>query len=134
MLREELEFRKEKAILLTVDFSGPIEAYALAWLKLTNNARDYSNMIWKIANERGSDNVYVICRPRSASAVKDFLNGIYAYYDEKEDKVKYIGVVKEEEEIVVGVPVYDYMSDRSCCDEKWEEEMDSAISWWMDVE
>ena len=48
MLKEKIYFERKKAVLLTVDFSGTVEEYAMAWLKLTNNAREYGNMIWKI--------------------------------------------------------------------------------------
>lgn len=39
-----------------------IEGYAMAWLKLCNNAREYNNIIWKIENDR-NNNVYVWCNP-----------------------------------------------------------------------
>ena len=75
MLKEKLTFERKKAILLTVEFNGTVEEYAMAWLKLTNNAREYSNMIWKIQNS-SSNTVYVYCNPKSAEAVKNFCTGI----------------------------------------------------------
>ena len=78
MLKENIYFERKKAVLLTVDFSGTVEEYAMAWLKLTNNAREYSNMIWKIQNT-SSNTVYVYCNPKSAEAVKDFCTGIVVF-------------------------------------------------------
>ena len=133
MLKEKISFERKEAVMLTVDFSGKIEDYALAWLKLTNNAREYDNMIWKISNGRDS-NVYVICNPKSAEAVKDFCTGIITSYDEKEDKVNYIVKVIDERKITVGVPLYEYESTESYDDEKWEEDLDKAVYTWLDVE
>ena len=133
MLKEKIRFERKEAVRLTVDFSGKIEDYALAWWKLTNNAREYPDMIWKISNDRGS-NVYVICNPKSAESVKDFCTGIYASYDDETDKVNYIGKVIAEDKIIVGVPIYEYESTYHYDDEKWEEDLDKAIYEWLDVE
>lgn len=133
MLKETIRFERRKAVLLIVDFSGTIEEYALAWLKLTNNAREYSNMIWKIGNSKGNK-VYVYCNPESVDAVKDFCTGIVQVYNKKEDEVHYIGKVVGEEEVTVGVPIYEWDSTCSINDPKWEEDCDRIISDWMEVE
>ena len=133
MLKEKIRFERKEAIMLTVDFSGPIEGYALAWLKLTNNAREYGNMIWKIFNDK-ENGVYVICNPKHVDAIKEFCDGIYAYYNEREEKTYYIGKVISEDKITVGVPVYEYESTCWGDDEKWEEDMDKAVLYWLDVE
>lgn len=129
MLKEKIRFERKEAVMLTVDFSGSIENYALAWLKLTNNAREYKNMIWKISNDRGNE-VYVICNPKSVNAVKEFCTGIIAAYNGKEDKTDYIGKVIAEEKITVGVPIYECDSTYDYDDERWEDDMDSSISKW----
>jgi hypothetical protein len=133
MLKESIRFERKEAVMLTVDFSGKIEDYALAWLKLTNNAREYSDMIWKISNDKGN-HVYVICNPKAAEAVKEFCTGIVACYDKEEDKVNYIGKVIDEVKISAGVPVYEYDSTYSCDDERWEDDMDNVVDYWLDVE
>lgn len=133
MLKEKIRFERKEAVLLTVDFSGTVEGYAMAWLKLTNNAREYKNMIWKIFNNKEND-VYVICNPKHVEAVKEFCDGIYAYYNEKKDETCYIGKVISEDKITVGVPVYEYESTCWGDDEKWEEDMDKAIYYWLDVD
>lgn len=133
MLKEKLRIERKEAVMLTVDFSGTIEEYALAWLKLTNNAREYGNMIWKISNSSGN-NVYVICNPKSAEAVKEFCTGIVGVYSEKDDEMHYIGKVIEEETITVGVPIYEYESTYRYDDDRWDEDMDSAISDWLPVD
>ena len=133
MLKEKIRFERKEAVMLTVDFSGSIENYALAWLKLTNNAREYSSMIWHISNDKGN-NVYVICNPDSAESVKDFCEGIIVTYNEKEDKPEYIGKVIDERNITVGVPIYEYESTYRYDDEKWEEDLDKAVYTWLPVE
>lgn len=41
MLKEKLVIKRKAATLITVDFTAPeIEGYAMAWLKLCNNARE----------------------------------------------------------------------------------------------
>lgn len=132
MLKENFKFEKRKAILLTVSFKGTIEEYAMAWLKLTNNAREYPKNIWKIYNDKGC-NVYVICNPKSVQMIKDFCTGIYVSYDEKTNKAHYVGEVINEEEIIVGVPIYETES-LSNTDEEFEKDMDNIINFWIEVE
>lgn len=133
MLKEKLSFERKEAVMLTVDFSGSTEEYALAWLKLTNNAREYSNMIWKISNGR-ENNVYVICNPDCSETVRDFCTGIIVLFDEKDDKPHYIGKVIDERKITVGVPIYEYESTYRYDDSRWEEDMDNSICEWLPVE
>ena len=133
MLKEKFRFERKQAIMLTVDFSGTTEEYALAWLKLTNNAREYSNMIWKIFNNTGN-NVYVICKPESAETIKNFCNGIIATYDKEKDEPRYIGKVIDEEKVTVGVPVYEYESTYKYDDSRFEDDIDQAIYHWLPVE
>lgn len=133
MLKERISIERKKAVLLTVDFSGKTEEYALAWLKLTNNAREYSNMIWKISNDRGNK-VYVICNPKSAEAVREFCTGIMQFYHEEDDQIYSIGKVIDGQEITVGVPVYEYESTCKGDDPRWEDDIDKAVTWWIDVE
>ena len=133
MLKEKLAFVRKKAVLLTVEFKGTIEEYAMAWLKLTNNAREYSNMIWKIKNNSGNK-VYVYCNPKSAESVKEFCTGIVSFYHEEEDKIHSVGEVIEECEITVGVPIYDWNSTCDIDDPKWEDDCDNVLSDWMDVD
>lgn len=132
MLKEKIYFERREVTLLTVDFSGTIEEYAMAWLKLTNNAREYGNMIWKIENCSGN-NVYVYCNPEYADAVKKFCEGIYVSYHEDEKKMHCIGKVINEEEITVGVPIYEWESTCKVDDPQWGEDCDKSISNWMAV-
>lgn len=133
MLKEKLTFERKKAVLLTVEFKGTVEEYAMAWLKLTNNAREYSNMIWKIKN-CSSNKVYVYCNPKSVEAVKDFCTGIVSFYHKDEDKIHSVGEVVDETEIIVGIPVYDWESTCRTDDPQWDKDCDSVIYDWMDVD
>ena len=133
MLKEKISFERKEAVMLTVDFSGTIEEYAMAWLKLTNNAREYSNMIWKISNCSGN-NVFVYCNPKSADTVKEFCTGIVSFYHEEDDSIHSIGKVIDEQKITVGVPVYECESTCKVSDPQWEEDIDKAICEWLSVE
>jgi hypothetical protein len=48
-----------KAVKISCTFKGSVQDYALAWLHLTNNAREYPNIFLKHWNSSG-DSVYVI--------------------------------------------------------------------------
>lgn len=132
MLKERLVFERKKAAVITADFSAPvIEGYAMAWLKLCNNAREYKNIIWKIENDR-DNKVYVWCNPDRKDNVIDLLTDIVNYY--KDEKVTPIGKVINVSEEVVGVPVYEYESTSEVGSDKWEDDIESAISTWIDMQ
>ena len=45
MLKEKLSIERKKAVMITADFTAPTtESYAMAWLKLCNNARGYKDV------------------------------------------------------------------------------------------
>ncbi len=133
MLKESMRLERKPAVLITADFSGPnVEAYAMAWLKLTNNAREYPKMIYKIWNERNSDKVYVLCDPKNKDIVEEFLDEIY--YKEYDGKWWNIGKVLDSVEVEIGVPVYEYESDADINDEEWDNDIESSIMYWGKVE
>ena len=135
MLKESMRLERKPAVLIIADFSGPnVEAYAMAWLVLTNNAREYPKKIYSIQNERNSSRVYVICNPKNADEIKDFLSGISTYYEADKEKIHYVGKVLDSCEIEVGVPVYEYESDADSDGEEWEDDMDASIMYWGKVE
>ena len=46
MLKEKLSIERKKAVMITADFTAPTtESYAMAWLKLCNNAREYKDVM-----------------------------------------------------------------------------------------
>lgn len=133
MLKEKMTFERRSAVLFTCEFNGPVEGYALAFLKLYNNAREYKDMILHVSNNSGNK-VYVISTKKAQKAVHEFLDGFYHYYDSSNDKDYVIGTIVSEEEIEIGIPVYLYASSFDWDDERWEEDMDKAINWWGAVE
>lgn len=134
MLKEKLTIERRKAVMLEVDFSGrTVEEYAMAWLKLTNNAREYSNLIWKIKNIPGSK-VYVICKPEAVEQVREFCTDIVSFYSEDDDKIHSVGKVLNESDVIVGVPVYEWDSTCDCDDPEWEEDFDKSIHEWLMVD
>lgn len=132
MLKENLTFERKRAAVIIADFSAPvIEGYAMAWLKLCNNAREYKNIIWKIENDR-NNNVCVWCDPDRKDEVVNFLTGIVNCY--KDQEVIPIGKVIDVSEEVIGVPVYEYESTSKGGSDEWEDDIDSAISNWMSIQ
>lgn len=63
---------KEKATRITVNLKGDIQQYALSFLHIWNNAREYPNMFYKVENNSGSD-VIVTCRTKDADNIKEYL-------------------------------------------------------------
>lgn len=132
MLKENLTFERKRAAVIIADFSAPvIEGYAMAWLKLCNNAREYKNIIWKIENNR-NNNVCVWCDPDRKDEVVNFLTGIVNCY--KDQEVTPIGKVIDVSEEVIGVPVYEYESTSKGGSDEWEDDIDSAILNWMSIQ
>ena len=118
MLKENLTFERKRAAVIIADFSAPvIEGYAMAWLKLCNNAREYKNIIWKIENDR-SNKVCVWCNPDRKDEVVNFLTGIVNCYKDQE----------------IGVPVYEYESTSKGGSNEWEDDIDYAISNWISIQ
>lgn len=80
MLKEKLSIERKKAVMITADFTAPTtESYAMAWLKLCNNAREYKDVIWRVENDSGN-RVYVWCNPKYKETVIEFLTGIVYYH------------------------------------------------------
>ena len=63
---------KQKAIQITVRLDGDVQGYALSFLHIWNNAREYPDMFYKVENNSGND-VYVTCRPKDAESIKEYL-------------------------------------------------------------
>lgn len=63
---------KEKATRITVSLEGDVQQYALSFLHIWNNAREYPNMFYKVENNSGS-NVYVTCRTKDADSITEYL-------------------------------------------------------------
>lgn len=63
---------KEKAIQITVRLDGNIQEYALSFLHIWNNAREYPNMFYKVQNNSGNS-VHVTCNSKYADEIKEYL-------------------------------------------------------------
>lgn len=103
MLKEKLSIERKKAVMITADFTAPTtESYAMAWLRLCNNAREYKDVIWRIENDSGNK-VYVWCDPKYKETVIEFLTGIVYYYQEDKGPTS-VGKVIEVTDVTVGFP------------------------------
>lgn len=132
MLKERLVIERKAATLITADFTAPeITGYAMAWLKLCNNARELKRIIWKIEND-AKNKVYVWCDPHYKDEMIDFLTGIVYFH--KDGKPIPIGKVLNVCDDTIGVPVYEYESTCDSNDEQWYEDIDHAISNWTAIQ
>lgn len=100
MLKEKLSIERKKAVMITADFTAPTtESYAMAWLRLCNNAREYKDVIWRVENDSGN-RVYVWCNPKYKETVIEFLTGIVYYHQEDKGPTS-VGKVIEAEDVTV---------------------------------
>lgn len=67
-------YNKEKAIVFTVNLEGDVQKYALSFLHIWNNARDFCNTFYKVENLSGSNKVFVTCNPRDKESVEEYLS------------------------------------------------------------
>ena len=68
-----LFYEKEKATQITVNLEGDVQKYALSFLHIWNNAREYPNMFYKVENMSASNKVFVTCRTEDAESIKEYL-------------------------------------------------------------
>lgn len=88
-----------KAVKIYCRFNGNVQDYALAWLHLTNNAREYPKIFLKHYNNSGNG-VTVITPEKHVEQMKEYLEGLS--HDEFEVNIM-------DEEIVSTVtPVIDW--------------------------
>ena len=64
--------KKEKAIRFSVELEGNTQEYALSFLHIWNNAREYPYMLYKVENNSGNS-VFITCNPKKAEEVKEYL-------------------------------------------------------------
>ena len=132
MLKEKVTIERKPSVLFTCDFGGgSTKDYAMAWLKLWNNAREYPNTIYKVANNSGNT-VYVWCNPRSADATEEFLTDIYVNYGSAtDDTITRIGIVVSRDYVTIGQLIYDADSTYSFDDDRWNADLDNMITDWV---
>lgn len=65
---------EEKAIKIKLHIPDErtTKDYALNFLHIWNNAREYPNMFYKVYNNRGND-IFVICNPKNKEDVIEYL-------------------------------------------------------------
>ena len=75
---------KEKAVQIAVNLDGDIQKYALSFLHIWNNAREYPSTFYKVENISASNAVFVTCNPDDVEKVKEYLEqfGEICYMEE----------------------------------------------------
>lgn len=112
-----IKAKQDKAVKITCEFKGSTENYALAWLHLTNNAREFPEIFLKHYNNSGNG-VFVVTPEKYVDKMKDYLTG----FNSSEFEVEIV----DEEKITTVTPVIDWGSDwKTTTDEEWEE-LDNA--------
>lgn len=64
---------KEEAIQITVRLDGDIQKYAMSFLHIWNNAREYPETFYKVENISASNDVFITCNPDDVEEVKEYL-------------------------------------------------------------
>lgn len=75
--------KKERATMLTLRIDKPAREYAMDFLNIINNAREYPNMFYEVKNNPGND-IYVTCRTSDKESIKEYLEQFGEIVDEKE--------------------------------------------------
>ena len=65
--------KKEKAIQITVRLDGDIQEYALSFLHIWNNAREYPNKLYKVEKINASNDIFVTCNPNCEREAIEYL-------------------------------------------------------------
>lgn len=74
---------KERATMFTLRIDKPVQEYALNFLHIINNAREYPNMIYEVKNNSGND-IYVTCRTSDKESIKEYLEQFGKIVNEEE--------------------------------------------------
>ena len=74
---------KEKATKISVSIEKDVREYALAFLHIWNNAREYPNMFYKVENNSGNS-VFVTCNSKYTEEIKEYLQNFGEIWDVEE--------------------------------------------------
>lgn len=75
--------KKEKATKISVELKSNTQEYALSFLHIWNNAREYPNMFYKVENNSGNS-VFITCNPKYVDEVKEYLEQFGEIWDTEE--------------------------------------------------
>lgn len=87
MYQIKVDLDKEPATYFLVRHHGTLQEYAMNFLHLYNNAREYSNMIHKIQNIRDTNDVMVWCDRNCKKNVREYLEQMYEIVNEEDCEV-----------------------------------------------
>ena len=68
----KLNYKKEKAIMFTVSMPKKVEDYALVFLQMFNNVREYPDMLYRIENN-SANAVFITCRISDKESVRNWI-------------------------------------------------------------
>lgn len=109
-----IKAKQGNAVRISATFMGSVENYALAWLHLTNNARENPGIFLKHYNNSGCS-VFVVTPERFADQMKEYLLG----FNSNDFKVE----IYDEEKITTITPVMIW--GNGIASDDWEE-LDNA--------
>lgn len=106
-----IKHRIGTAVMIRSTFKGSVEDYAMAWLHLTNNAREYPKIFLKHYNNSGNT-VTVITPAKYAEKMKEYLVGLSQYTCiDGELKKTFTVEIDSEETIQTITPLVDWECD-----------------------
>lgn len=65
-------YKKGKAVMFTVSMPKKVEDYALVFLQMFNNVREYPNMFYRIENS-SANSVFITCRTSDKESIRNWI-------------------------------------------------------------
>ena len=65
-------YKKGKAVMFTVSMPKKVEDYALVFLQMFNNVREYPHMFYRIENN-SANSVFITCRTSDKESVRNWI-------------------------------------------------------------
>ena len=104
--------KQERAMKLHFTLRGPVEEYALAWLSICNNDREYPKIFLKYYNDSGCG-VTIITPKTRAKNVKDWVLGLSSYKYE-DGELKPTLEIKHGDRVLIMHPLPDTYDTEIC--------------------
>ena len=65
-------YKKGKAVMFTVSMPKKVEDYALVFLQMFNNVREYPHMFYRIENS-SANSVFITCRTSDKESIRNWI-------------------------------------------------------------
>lgn len=99
------------AVTIQCKFEGTVSEYAMMWLNLTNNAREYRKEFLKVENNH-KNTVWVTTTPETVKDMKDYLEGIGLTIRNEYEARAFVTIVDERYDDTLGIGKFDSVWSR----------------------